>query len=329
MQLFKRAVCLALFFFFLISFLSLLSWLMMPERIPLTDWVDGRDRNAFSLMNEPEDSIDVLVLGDSESFTSISPYRLWEKYNITSYVCGQTGQHIIEAYNMLKSAYRSQSPKLVILETNELFTCAGLVEESRLALTKMGERRLPVFYYHNRWKDLTGSHRPVMMMADEKSYKGFEIRKGCRPYDGGKYMEESGLTQSISPSVGLYLDLIKELCDDRGSQLLLVSIPSPKNWNYAKHKGVTRYARENGIPFLDLNKTAVDGELALDWQQDSYDQGDHLNLYGAEKVTDYLGKYIEENYDFPKKSASSMDSDDRVSWNRGLEYYRQARAANV
>lgn len=327
MQLFKRAVCSAVFFFVLFLFLSGLSWLVVPEKITLIDWVDGRDRNAFSLRNEPEDSIDVLILGDSESFTSISPYRLWEKQNITSYVCGQTGQHIIEAYNMLKNAYQSQNPKLVILETNELFTCAGLVEESRLALTKMGERRLPVFYYHNRWKDLTGSDRPVVMMADEKSYKGFEIRKGCKPYHGGKYMKESELTQSISPSVGLYLSMIKKLCDDHGSKLLLLGVPSPKNWNCSKHKGVEQYAQKNGIPFLDMNELTE--ELSLDWNKDSYDQGDHLNLYGAEKITDYLGNYISKHYEFLKKDASDMDSDHRACWNRGLREYQQAKAERV
>lgn len=236
MGLFKRVVYPAIFFFFLTFLISMLSWLFVPERITVTDWVDGRNRNAFSLMNEPEDSIDVLVVGDSESFTSISPYRLWEKQRITSYVCGQTGQHVIEAYNMLKRAYESQSPKLVILEANELFTCAE--------------------------------------------------------------PEENGLIQSVSPTIGFYLGLIKELCDDHGSQLLLVSVPSPKNWNHAKHEGVARYAQENGIPFLDLNRNAAAGELSLDWQQDSYDQGDHLNLRGAEKVTDYLGTYIEAHYDF-------------------------------
>ena len=327
MRLFKRAACSAVFLFLLLVLLSVLSWLVAPEKITLTDWVDGRDRNAFSVINEPENSIDVLVMGDSESFTSISPYRLWERQKITSYVCGQTGQHVIEAYNMLKNAYRSQNPKLVILETNELFTCAGVVEEGRLALTKMGERYLPVFYYHNRWKDLTGSDRPVVMMADEKSYKGFEIRKGCKPYDGGKYMKEGEMAQSMSPSVSLYLGMIKRLCDEHGSQLLLVSIPSPKNWSCSKHQGVKQYAQKNSIPFLDLNEAAASGELLLDWQQDSYDHGDHLNLSGAEKVTDYLGNYLEEHFDFRGNSFSGMDSDVLDSWKQGLADYKKAAGA--
>ena len=108
----------------LAALLFVVSIFVQPERITDASWIDNRDRNALSVLNEPENSIDVLVLGDSESFTSISPYRLWEKQKITSYVCGQTGQQISEAYYLMKRAFQKQRPDLVILETNELFTHA-------------------------------------------------------------------------------------------------------------------------------------------------------------------------------------------------------------
>ena len=288
---------------------------VQPERITDASWIDNRDRNALSVLNEPENSIDVLVLGDSESFTSISPYRLWEKQKITSYVCGQTGQQISEAYYLMKRAFQKQRPDLVILETNELFTHANLVEELRMAVTETGKYYVPVFSYHNRWKDLFFSPKTAVILPDEVSWRGFEIRKGCRPCERTDCME-AGEPQPLVFSIRHYLKKIQSFCRKEGSQLLLLSVPSPKNWNAAKHQIVSEYAREEGIDFLDLNPLTQD--LKIDWKTDSYDGGDHLNLSGAEKVTDYLGEYLKQRYHF---SAPSAGADVRDSWKAGLKEY--------
>ncbi len=62
---------------------------------------------------------------------------------------------------------------------------------------------------------------------------------------------------------------------------------------------MTAYAKELGIPFVDLN--TIEGKYAVDWKYDTRDGGKHLNCYGAKKVTKYLGKYITENYTFENK----------------------------
>ena len=37
--------------------------------------------------------------------------------------------------------------------------------------------------------------------------------------------------------------------------------------------------------------------MGLDMTTDTYDAGMHLNIYGAEKLSVYFGKYLKENYD--------------------------------
>ncbi len=80
----KKIARAAAFLLLLILILAAVSGIAVPEKIVPEAWMDARDVNALSILNEPEDSIDLLVLGDSESFTAVSPFRLWEKQRITS-----------------------------------------------------------------------------------------------------------------------------------------------------------------------------------------------------------------------------------------------------
>ena len=131
---------------------------VQPERITDASWIDNRDRNALSVLNEPENSIDVLVLGDSESFTSISPYRS----------VGKTENHILCLRSDRSADQRGILPHEARIskttagsgypETNELFTHANLVEELRMAVTETGKYYVPVFSYHNQLE------RPVLFL---------------------------------------------------------------------------------------------------------------------------------------------------------------------
>lgn len=67
-----------------------------------TDLVQNRNKSMVELENEPADTIDVLVIGDSESYTTVSPMEIWDKEGIPSYVGGQTGQKIQESYYMIQ-----------------------------------------------------------------------------------------------------------------------------------------------------------------------------------------------------------------------------------
>lgn len=53
---------------------------------------------------------------------------------------------------MLKHAFKKQSPKIVILETNTLFRDIGAVKSTQEILTQAGQYYLSVFRYHNLWK---------------------------------------------------------------------------------------------------------------------------------------------------------------------------------
>ena len=110
---------------------------------------------------------------------------------------------------------------------------------------------------------------------------------------------------------------IRRLCGESGAKLLLVSAPSPVNYNYKKHNTIQAYADRYSIPYIDLNMKTE--ELGIDWEKDSMDKGDHLNVYGAEKVTGYLGRYLAEHYSLEDHRADEA----YAKWNELAEKYEK------
>ena len=106
-----------------------------------------------------------------------------------------------------------------------------------------------------------------------------------------------------------YVERIKAFCDENGAQLLLVSAPSTLNWNMARHNSTQAFADALGIGFLDLN-TAHE-QVAIDWNTDTRDKGDHLNYFGAQKATNVLGAYLADTGLLP----SHKDDPAYADWN--------------
>ena len=87
---------------------------------------------------------------------------------MTGYVCGQTGQRMQEAFHMLQAAYETQSPKLVILETNMVFRCKNLSSEVKDCLGEIGYRYIPIFQGHDIWEI-----HIIEKQYPAENYKGF------------------------------------------------------------------------------------------------------------------------------------------------------------
>lgn len=170
--------------FFII--LSLLSYLFVPKN-NLSEF--GMEQvTANGVLGEKENTIDVLFLGDSEVYTSIIPMEFFEKYGITSYVCGTSGQRLYDSHRFLEAALKYQNPKLVVLETNAIYR--GYTPMS--AIQAKIKLLFPAIKYHDRWKHLSindfGGDINYTWTDDNKGYiKKDQIAASPNP----DYMKES------------------------------------------------------------------------------------------------------------------------------------------
>ncbi len=273
----KNVIKSIIFILILLIMLIILSSVFSYEK-------DNGQLSTIGIIGEKYNTVDFLVIGDSESYMSISPIEMWKEYGYTGYVRGSAAQKLYKTYDNLKEALKNQQPKIVIIETNAIFRDYKL---SSLISAELGSV-LPLAKNHDRWKFFIDNDMAEKWSDDNKGYYYTDKVKSGK---NQKYMEKSKDTEMIPKKNIMYLNKIADLCEKNDIKLILLSTPSITNWNYLRHNSIKNYAKEKNIQYIDMN---LEKDLKINWKKDTKDRGDHLNYRGAKKVTKVLGKYLHD-----------------------------------
>ena len=197
----------------------------------------------------------------------------------------------------------------------------------------------PLFFYHGRWKE--GCSQAGFIPSSNHYYgKGYVLstlrqRSWTTVKDLNQMDEELfnirqfSETQMINGSEAViekwmepyqvapseenrkWLGRIKELCDREQVELCLVKIPvliAPRyytsSWTRKKSMLTQEIASQMGIKYLDV---LYEMEDEIDPLSDFRDGGMHMNYHGAQKVTAYIGDFLEHNYDISEKESVYYD----------------------
>ena len=259
---------------------------------------------------------EVIFIGDCELYENMSTVELYRQYGISSYIRGNSQQLIWQSYYMLEDALRYETPKVVVFnvlaleynepksETYNRMTLDGMrwsgskinaIKASALPDENFVEYVFPFLRFHSRWQELKGTDFEYMFSRDPVSINGYYLRADVRPMED--FPEPKALTdpQFGSNAMG-YLQKMTDLCKSKGIELILVKAPITYPYWYPEwDEQVASYAEENGLTYINyIDKM---DEIGLDMTHDTYDGGQHLNVYGAEKFADYFGAYLTSNYD--------------------------------
>lgn len=311
----KRIVSCVLFVAILLGLLQVSSLIFQPKS---NDKASGiHYTRANGIFSEPKDSIDTVFIGDSEVYHSFIPLNIWRDYGITSYDVSSPSQKLVYSMEFLKKTFENQSPKIVFLETNAIFRKSYLEDE----ITYKAEQIFPVFRYHDRWKNLQlkDFSATVEYTANENN-KGYYFTKKSKPATDKaikEYMKYSDVSAPILSTNRKYLNGIAKFCKNHGVKLVLISTPSTKNWNYQRHNAMEAVSKDLGVDYIDTNLLRDD--IPIDWKKDTKDKGDHLNYKGAVKMTNYIGKYLDDTKLFKdKRNDPSYDN-----WNTCLDKFEK------
>lgn len=300
--------------------------------INLMTLVERKESHAkYQPFYEQKADFDVLFMGSSHVLDGIFPMELWNDYGIVSYNFGGYGNRLATSYWVMKSALEHTSPQLMVIDcymlesnlkkdANEEYLHQSF-DQIPLSRTKV-EAILDIFpqgameyiwsftSYHERWKNLKKRDFETEP-TKEKGAKMVTTVGTPRIYteeDTESVLEEE--TTSIQ-----YLKKMIRECQAEGIEVLLVYLPYFADTDaQISANSVYPIAEEYGINYLNFLRI----EGLVNDKGDFADQT-HLNASGARKVTDYLGKYIQEHYDIKDQ----RDNELYAGWHQDYEEYTE------
>lgn len=290
--------------------LSFLTILFQPKY--MTDLVEGSMTSQY--YNEAGGH-DVIFIGDCEVYANFVPAELYRQAGITAYVRGNSQQLIWQSYYLLKETYRYEAPMAVVFNVNAMRYSEPVSEAyNRLMIDKMRWSKekvgiieasmteeesflsyvFPILRYHSRFSQLTAEDFQYLFREKQNTFQGHLVNKEVNPV--GKLPAKRPLKDyAFADICWEYLDKIRLLCEENGTELILVKAPSVYPYWYDEYQAqIEAYAEKHSLSFYNLLEVAED--IGIDYQTDTYDGGLHLNLSGAKKLSVYFADLLAENH---------------------------------
>ena len=240
--------------------------------------------SLYEILGEKKNTIDVVVLGDSLVYSSVSPMDIYEKYGYTVFNCAEPAQIFSDAFKYYEIAVDNQHPKIVILGAN-IFFRDGDKKPYYNRWQKILKNNIPLIIYHDNWKKIFFSH-----IGRVNVEKGYRLNKTIDPSVNIKYMRRTR-RKSVIPDVNIkYFEKMIKIAEKNNIKIVLLGLPSQKSWSYARHNAIKDIANKYNIKYINMNLI----NLNIDWTVDTKDQGSHLNYQGAKKSSTYIGEYLKK-----------------------------------
>jgi hypothetical protein len=270
------------------------------------------DSRVKTYQELPDNSLDVLFLGSSNLMSGVNPVQLWEETGIQSYDYCSRAQTFPFAYEYLKDALKTQTPRCVVLDAYSVLSdnwynglansdfhfginMDNLSLDSKMELVNLyvdAEDRLsyifPLIKNHNYYKtwDYTED-------VTDQIFMGYCFA------DSSEYFETPIYTDAVTPMTEIddtYLRKIIGLCQEKDIDLYVIKTPVVySDEEHSVLNAVKNVCEEYGVDFYDMSLDAA--AWGFDFQSDMLNFF-HNNSTGAVKITSRIGEILTEKYDF-------------------------------
>ena len=297
------------------TFLLLLAFLLCSAYRILA-WKDTTGEylsDTEQLYATGDDLIDLVFVGSSHIYCDVNPAYLWGNAGISAFDLSISGMDKISSEYHLKELFKTQSPQVVCLDLYDLLfdrqPLESNVYRNYLSMRPSVNSVEAVLAYQpenpadyiTRWPILLTRYKELKafdFVQNQTSLfgRGFSYQFSFTPQTQDPAALATSSVTELSDQNRNWLDTIIDLCADHGSSLYTVMMPMiVDEKNQAIINGAKQYLESRGIECLDLNQHAQ--EIGLDYAVHFLDD-QHLNTYGAQKVTAYLLQELTSRYTF-------------------------------
>jgi hypothetical protein len=275
---------------------------------------------------------------------------MWQEKGIAAFDYSSNSQPPWTSYHFIREAYKRQKPRIVVMDV--VMIAAKISDNdydppirqivystfpqsiNRLNMIRAGaekEQQIPLIIdliqYHARWRNISKDSLPYLkqdyLNTNLSRYKGFRlvlIKANISSGLNDKFYPSTNEEAEIPERNLYYLQRIMDLSKENGFELLLIKTPDLNIVNNEneekKYNTIRRIAEENSVPFIDYNYKEHMDAIRLDFTIDLWD-ATHLNVYGAEKFSRYIGAYLKAEYNLPDRRGDPLYK----SWDESAEGY--------
>ena len=299
-----------------------------------TSGVGGFDYKHFY---ETEDNtIDVLFYGSSHSQCTINSAILYDKYGIVSNNLSAGGQSLSTTYYSMLESLKTQKPEVMVVElvftswekdtnigniyrnTVNLKYSSNFFENVNAIVPKEQQEdvilKWPVF--HTRYKEITKQD-----FVDDKYFN----RGYCGSWVIAEQQRPSACDDTKLMKIGedkeIVLQKMIDLAKENDIQLLFYVAPFIlTETNQEKFNYVEDFCEKQNVEFINFNSISISEQIGLDYTKDFREES-HLNNYGSEKVTEYIGEILTNNYEVTQRKKNSkyiLWDENLKSWNNDV-----------
>ena len=296
---------------------------------------------------QPQDTVDVLVLGTSQAYSGVNTAALWRDYGLAAYdLCGAEMPYWA-VYYYLEEALKTQHPRLILLDAKPAIYAQPYSKKGRVIMSTYGIRSIVT-----RTASIIASTHPdntasfaigfpqVHGRYNEITTDDFRIPpdNGGRGSDWKGYMEMDAVDVFYPPTIvrpeeqkplqekqQYYFEKILKVARERGISLVLIGFPNPDYaYDHPYYNTVKNIAAEYGFPFWNYN---LPGELnGLDYETHFADW-QHLNTEGSLLFTSQLGERIRHEFEVPDRRGQEQWNSWQSDADRWFSEYENRKKA--
>lgn len=280
------------------------------------------DYSRRHIVGLKQEKVDMVYVGGSAAFVYWQPLRAWNEcgYTSYSYATDTIPAESIKAY--IEEARKLQNPELFVVGIRAFQYYSDEPAEQgvrngtdSMDMTSLSRYKILNEYFRNReipedtdvlsyYLDIAKYHTNVGNLGTSKAWKLIDnddnvVNKGWEWIDKYGYLEqpENFNTDERAKLPDNDIRLLKELltyCKAENLNVLFVVCPY---WitkeHQTKYNAMADMIQSYGFQYLNANEYY--DEMNLDFSTDFYNKN-HVNLFGAQKYTEFLERYISENY---------------------------------